>query len=101
MNDRLFIFGSSKNFNEGIAGRLAEAKPGAETGLRWRVSFGNIREIIKTSASLSKDAAAAGNAQTATRWITPLENIQGRCWNENGQRRDSIIWEIHDVKKFD
>lgn len=101
VNDRLFIFGSSKNLNEGIAGRLAQAKPGDEPGLRWRVSFANIRELIKTSASLSKDAAAAGNAQTATRWITPLENIQGRCWNENGQRRDSIIWEIHDVKKFD
>lgn len=101
VNDRLFIFGTSKNFNESIAGRLASAKPGTETGLRWKVSFANIREIIKTSASLSKDASAAGGAKTASKWIAPFENMQGRCWNENGQRRDSMTWEIHDVKKFD
>lgn len=102
VNDKVFIFGTSKSFNEGIAGRLGSAKPGAgETGLKWKVSFGNIREIIKTSASLSKNAGTEGNAKTATQWIAPFENMQGRCWTENGQRRDSMTWEIHDVKKFD
>lgn len=103
VNDRLFLFGTSKNYNESIAARLATAKPGAaETGLKWKVSFGNIREIIKISTSLSPAAPdATAGVKTATRWIAPFENMSGRCWKENGQRRDSMVWEIHDVKKFD
>ncbi|MBX7209929.1 MAG: hypothetical protein K1X78_16550 [Verrucomicrobiaceae bacterium] len=102
VNDQLFIFGTSKNLNESIAGRMAAPKPAdANTGLKWRVSFGNIREIIKISSSLSPNTDAAGNAKTATRWIMPFENMSGRWWKENGLRRDSMTWEIHDVKKFD
>ena len=102
VNDRLFMFGTSKNLNESIAGRLASAKADpADIGLKWKVNFGNIREIIKISASLSKNADATGGVKTASRWIAPFENMSGRCWNENGQRRDSMTWEIHDVKKFD
>ncbi len=102
VNDKLFVFGSSKSYNESIAGRLAAAKTNAaDTGLRWKVSFGNVREIIKISGALSKTPDTAGGAQAATRWIAPLENLTGRVWRENGQRRDSMTWEMHDVKKFD
>lgn len=103
VNDKLFIFGSSKNFNESIAGQLAAAK-NADTepsSMKWKVSFGNVREIIKISSALSASPNAAADIKPALRWIAPFENMRGRCWNEKGVRRDSFTWEIHDVKKFD
>ena len=103
VNDRLFIFGSSKNFNESLAGQLAAAKgtDAEPSSMKWKISFGNVREIIKISSALSASPNAAADIKPALRWIAPFENMRGRCWSENGVRRDSFTWEIHDVKKFD
>lgn len=103
VNDKLFIVGSSKNFNEAIAGQVAAAKPASAepASIKWKISFGNVREIMKISSMLSKTPGAGDDVKSALRWIAPFENMQGRCWSEKGTRRDSITWEIHDVKKFD
>lgn len=102
VNDRLFIFGTAKSQSEALAAKLAAAKPAAsDTGLRWKVSFANVRELIKSAASMSKGPAGGDEVKQATKWLAPFEVMAGRCWDEGGKRRDSMSWEIHDVTKFD
>lgn len=102
VNDHLFIFGTSRNLAESIATRLGPAKPSpAATGLRWRLSFANMRELIRSAPAFSKSPDAEGQAKTAIRWLAPFENLTGKCWLENNRRRDSMSWEIHDVMKYD
>jgi hypothetical protein len=102
VNDKLFMFGTSKNLHEKIAGQLTEAKPEeAASGLRYKVRFSGIRELIQTSAALAPDPDQSATMGTATQWIAPLGDLTGRSWMEGKDRRDSFSWEIHDVKKFD
>lgn len=103
LNDKLFILGTSKNLNESLASRLASPaapKTADTSGVQWRLSFGNLRELVRISASASK-APPADEVKSAMRWMAPFEDMRGRSWKEDGRRRDSLTWEIHDVKKFD
>jgi hypothetical protein len=102
VNDKLFILGTSKNLHEKIAGQLTEAKPEeSASGLRYMVRFSGIRELIKTIAALAPDPDQSASVGSATQWIAPFGDLTGRSWIEGKDRRDSLSWEMHDVKKFD
>lgn len=102
VNDKLFILGTSKNLHEKIAGQLTEAKPEeSASGLRYKVRFSSIRELMKTTAALAPDPDQSASVGSATQWIAPFGDLTGRSWIEGKDRRDSLSWEIHDVKKFD
>lgn len=102
VNDRLFILGTSRNLAQDLAGRLGSTpEPATATGLRWKIGFANVRELIQSSAGFFKSADAGNEAKTTARWLAPFENLDGRCWQEHGRRRDSMKWEIHDVVKYD
>ena len=102
VSDQWFILGTSKKFAEQISSQLATAKADpSQTGLRWKVRFSNVRELIKTSSALSPDPDKAADMGQATKWLAPLGDLTGSSRSDKGARRDSLNWEILDVKKFD
>lgn len=102
VNDRLFILGTSRDLAQDLAGRLGSIPgPATAMGLRWKIGFANVRELIQSSAGFFKSTDAESQAKTTARWLAPFENLDGMCWQERGRRRDSMTWEIHDVVKYD
>lgn len=104
ISDRLFLFGSSKSFNETLAARISASSPAAPEvrGLVWRLSFARIRELAKAAAGFVPAEETGEGIKSAIRWLAPLEDMRGHCWeDEAGLRHDQFSWSMHDVLKYD
>ena len=102
VNDRLYLFGTSKNLNESIAGKLAAPPAGApKSGTHYVINMANVRELVKSFSGMAPNPDAKEGAKSAADWLAPFEKLQGSVTVEDGKLRNSLHWEIHDVMKFD
>ena len=102
VNDRLYLFGTSRNLNEAIAGKLAAPPAGApKSGSHYVINMANVRELVKSFSGVVPSPDAKEGAKSAADWLAPFEKLQGSMTLEDGKLRSSMHWEIHDVMKFD
>jgi len=103
VNDKLLILSSSKEGAEAIAADIAKAPPAALEGSVWKLDFGLVSTLIKTTTTLRGGVDAAGNDEMkqTMKWLKPFHVLQGHTYEEAGRLRGSISWEIKDVLTFD
>ncbi len=102
VGDKQFMLGTSKNQQEVIASHLMRAVPSSvPSTARWRISFANLREAVRTFSPAVPAPATADSVKTVTRWMEPFGDLRGRLWIEAGRVRNSVSWDVKDTTKFD
>jgi hypothetical protein len=104
VSDKLLVLSTSKDAAENFAADLA--KPAAGTvmeGALWRIDPSAVAEWIGKAAALNPQTTpeeAKEIKQTLT-WLKPFRVMQGRIYEDKGQWKMSLDWDMADIEKFD
>lgn len=97
VNDRVYLLGSSKLFNEELAGRLQQPAP-AMTGAHLRVNFEALRRFLKGLADgQAAGAPAKANPQAVLPWLAPFQDLRLRSQMAGDLPRTTLEWSMRDL----
>ncbi|CAN5858995.1 hypothetical protein BH11VER1_BH11VER1_25030 [soil metagenome] len=103
INDKLLILSSSKDAAEGFAGELSKPSTEKITGLYWRFDVSVLTELVASAAKLAPNQKPeqAKEIKDNLKWLKPFKAMQGHTFQDKGQWRTTLDWEILDVVSFD
>lgn len=102
VNDDIYILGSSKSLNEELAFQIKEnAETAANSGLRLRLDFKNLRKLLETASSFASEDSAATTTEATQLWAAPFGRLDATFTEENDRVRGQIDWSIRDMLDYD
>jgi hypothetical protein len=103
ISDRLLVLSTSKDAAEGFAADLAKPSDKTIEGAVWKLDLGAAADWIAKASTLNPGATPeqAKAMQQGLKWIKPFHAMEGRIFQEKGQWRVTLDWEMTDVVKFD
>lgn len=104
INDKLLVMSTSKAAADSFAAELA--KPSSEKpveGCVWRLDISALGDWASQVAALSptQTPEQIKEARQNMKWIQPFHALQVHLFEEKGQPRVSLKWELSDVVSFD
>lgn len=103
INDKLLILSSSKDAAESFAGELSKPSSEKITGLYWKFDISVLTELADSVAKLApkEKPEQAKEIKDNLKWLKPFKAMQGHSYQDKGQWRTTLDWEILDVVSFD
>lgn len=103
INDKLLLLSSSKDAAESFAGELSKPTSEKTTGLYWKFDVSVLSELIGNAAKLApaEKPEQAKEIKDNLKWLKPFKAMQGHTYQDKGQWRTTLDWEILDVVSFD
>lgn len=103
INDKLLILSSSKDAAESFAGELSKPATEKISGLYWKFDISVLSDLVSNAAKLApaENPEQAREIKDNLKWLKPFKAMQGRIYQDKGQWRTTLDWEILDVVTFD
>lgn len=69
----------------------------------WKLDLGAVANWVTKASTLNPAATPeqTKDMQQGMKWIKPFHAMEGRIFQEKGQWRITVDWEMTDVVKFD
>lgn len=103
ISDKLLVLSTSKNAAESFAADLSKPVEKKVEGAVWKLDLGAAADWIAKASALAptQTPEKAKALQQSLKWIKPFHAMDGHLFQEKGQWRGTLNWEITDVVKFD
>lgn len=103
ISDKLLVLSTSKDAAEAFAVDIAKPVEKPVDGAVWKLDLGAAANWIAKASALNPSATPeqTKEMQQGLKWIKPFHAMKGRIFQEKGQWRLTLDWEMSDVVKFD
>lgn len=103
ITDQRLILSTSKLAAETFAADLAKPPSRQVEGCIWRLDLGALADFTASAAAMSptQTAEQTKELKQAMKWLKPFHVMEGHLFQQDGQWRGTMKWEITDVVKFD
>jgi hypothetical protein len=104
VSDKLLVLSTSKDAAEAFAADLSKpAAGGAVEGAVWRIDPSAVAEWVGKASALNPNATPEKTKELTQvlNWLKPFRVMQGRVYEDKGQWKMSLDWDVSDVVKFD
>lgn len=103
INDRMLLLSSSKDAAENYAGELGRTTESKIDGFIWKLDIGALSDLISSAAAITpmEKPEQAKALKDNLKWLKPFHAMQGHTYQDKGQWRTTLDWEIRDVVSFD
>lgn len=103
ISDKLLVLSTSKAAAESFTAELAQPPAKAVDGCVWRLDLSALADFASDGVALSptQTPEQIKEARQNLKWIQPLRALQGHIYQEKGQPRFSMKWQLSDIVSFD
>ena len=103
INDKLLVLSTSKPAAEAFAAGLAKPSDTKIEGCVWRFDASALATFVSDTATLNptQTPEQIKELKQNLKWVQPFHALEGHIFEEKGQPRVSLKWEISDLVSFD
>ncbi|HSI62730.1 MAG TPA: hypothetical protein VLE43_06415 [Candidatus Saccharimonadia bacterium] len=103
INDKMLVLSTSKTAAESFTAELATPAASKIEGCVWRLDLSALADFANDAVALSptQTPEQIKEARQGLKWIQPFHALQGHVYQEKGQPRITLKWELSDIVSFD
>ncbi len=103
ISDKLLVLSTSKDAAEAFAAEVSKPNDKKLTGAVWKFDLAAVADWIAKASTLNPAATPeqTKDLKQGLKWIKPFHAMDGRFYQDKGEWRIDLNWEISDIVKFD
>jgi hypothetical protein len=103
ISDRMLVMSTSKAAADTFSAELTTPAATTVEGCVWRLDLNALADFANDAVGLSptQTPEQVKEARQNLKWIQPFHALQGHVYQEKGQPRISLKWDLSDIVSFD